>query len=87
MPVPAPAAAIATLAGPVLPPVVVSLHPSPSPSSTSSPIALRTHLATATPSFNLDAARTSIKVPYTSYASIMSQKDSKGQVCKIGALN
>ena len=72
MPVLAPAAAVAMLARLVLLPIVVSLRLFPSPSPTGSPIASRTYLATATPSFNLDAARTSIEVPCTSCTSIMS---------------
>jgi len=72
VPVLAPAAAVAALAGLVLPPVVVSLRPSPSPSPASFSVVLRTHLAAAAPSFNLDATRTSIEVSCTGCVSIMS---------------
>jgi len=68
----APAAAVAVLARLVLLPVVVSLCLSPSPFPAGSPVALRTCLAAAAPSFDLDAAGTSIEVPYAGCVSIMS---------------
>jgi len=72
VPVLAPTATVAAPARLVLLSVVVSLRPSPSSSSTSSPIALRTYLAAAALSFDLNATKTSIKVSYTGYISIIS---------------